>query len=143
MLVSSSSERPLLSPTPMDRAKPPQLGKDLVPKERYFSRDFARLEWDRLGSRTWQMAGRESDIPEPGDYFTMEIGPESVLCIRQHSSEIEARLNRRTKSRTRRAVRVDPVQTDGESRCTALPHRRVRIPLQPGGRSSERPFLPL
>src|SRR5690606_18797192 len=43
--------------------------------------------------RVWLLAGRESDIPEPGDYFTFEIGPESILVIRLPDGRIAARHN--------------------------------------------------
>lgn len=77
----------------MDRAPAPKLGSALIPKERYLSPEFARLEWQRMWTKTWLFAGFENDIPEPGDYFTFEIGPESVLVIRQRSGEIAARYN--------------------------------------------------
>src|SRR5262249_14547823 len=31
--------------------------------------------------------------PEPGDYLTFEIGPESILVVRQHDGTIAARYN--------------------------------------------------
>ncbi|HYC21270.1 MAG TPA: aromatic ring-hydroxylating dioxygenase subunit alpha [Candidatus Bathyarchaeia archaeon] len=79
--------------TPMHKAPDPDLGRDLIPKTRYTSRDFAQLEWEGMWRRVWLLAGRESDIPEPGDYFTFEIGPESILVIRQVSGSIAARYN--------------------------------------------------
>ena len=91
--MSTSTDRPTLPPTPLDRSAPPQLDTLVIPKERYLSPDFARLEWEKMWTRTWTMAGRESDIPESGDYFTLELGTESVLIIRQKSGAIEARFN--------------------------------------------------
>lgn len=64
-----------------------------IPKERYTSREFARLEWERMWTKVWLLAGRASDIPEPGDYFTFEIGDESILVVRQHDGSIGARHN--------------------------------------------------
>ncbi len=69
--------------TPLDRAPAPDLGTDLIPKERYTSTGFARLEWERMWTRTWQLAGFECDLAKPGDYFSYEIGPESILVVRQ------------------------------------------------------------
>ena len=67
--------------TPMERAPVPDLGTGPIPKERYTSAAFAGLEWQRMWTRVWLMAGRESDIPEPGDYFTFEIGQlEHAVC---------------------------------------------------------------
>lgn len=79
--------------TPMTRAPIPALGTEPIPKERYLSEAFAARERDRMWSRVWLMAGRTSDIPNPGDWFTFEIGHESVLVVRQKDGSIAARHN--------------------------------------------------
>jgi phenylpropionate dioxygenase-like ring-hydroxylating dioxygenase large terminal subunit len=61
-----------------------------IPKERYTSRAFAELEWERLWPRVWLLAGRASDAPEPGDYLTFELGRESVLVVRQRDGSLAA-----------------------------------------------------
>lgn len=68
--------------TPMERAPEPDLGFEIIPAERYTSAEFMRLEWERMWTKVWLMAGRESDLTEPGDYLTAEIGPESILVVR-------------------------------------------------------------
>jgi phenylpropionate dioxygenase-like ring-hydroxylating dioxygenase large terminal subunit len=77
----------------MERAPVPALGHERIPKERYTSPDYARREWQQMWQRVWLMAGRESDIPQPGDYLTFEIGTESVLVIRQRDGSLRARHN--------------------------------------------------
>ncbi|MEM7410543.1 MAG: aromatic ring-hydroxylating dioxygenase subunit alpha [Myxococcota bacterium] len=79
--------------TPMERAPDPGLGTAAVPKDRYTSRSFMDLEWERMWSRVWLMAGRVSDLERPGDYFTFEIGPESILIILQPDGSLAARYN--------------------------------------------------
>jgi phenylpropionate dioxygenase-like ring-hydroxylating dioxygenase large terminal subunit len=79
--------------TPMERAPAPNLDYVPIPKERYTSREFAQLEWDRMWTRTWLCAGRESDLSRPGDYLTFEIGPESILVVRQPDGSLAARYN--------------------------------------------------
>ena len=79
--------------TPLDHLPTPDLGSERIPSEKYTSPEYARLEWNRMWSRTWLLAGFASDIPEPGDYFTAEIGSESILVVRQHDDEIAARFN--------------------------------------------------
>ncbi len=64
-----------------------------IPKDRYTSPDFARLEWDHMWTKVWLCAGRASDAPEPGDYFSFEVGPESILVVRQHDGSLAARYN--------------------------------------------------
>jgi phenylpropionate dioxygenase-like ring-hydroxylating dioxygenase large terminal subunit len=82
-----------MAATPMERAPVPDLGTAPIPKERYTSEAFARLEWERMWTKVWLLAGRASDILEPGDYVTFEIGDESVLVIRQPDGSIGARYN--------------------------------------------------
>ena len=77
----------------MDKAPEPGLDYVPIPKERYTSAAFASREWDRMWTRVWLLAGRASDAPNPGDYFTFEIGPESVLVIRQRDGTLAARYN--------------------------------------------------
>lgn len=79
--------------TPMERAPDPKLGTAPIPKLRYTSSAYAALEWERMWTKVWLLAGRASDVPEPGDYFTFEIGPESILVIRQRDGSIAARYN--------------------------------------------------
>jgi phenylpropionate dioxygenase-like ring-hydroxylating dioxygenase large terminal subunit len=64
-----------------------------IPKERYTSPEFAQLEWDHMWTKVWLCAGRGSDAPEPGDYFSFEIGRESILVVRQHDGSLAARYN--------------------------------------------------
>lgn len=61
-----------------------------VPRERYYDRDFFELEKKKLWSRTWQMACRLEEIPEPNDFVEYEICDESVLVIRQQDMSVKA-----------------------------------------------------
>jgi len=80
-------------PTPMERAPAPDLDWVPIPKERYTSAAFAEREWRHMWTKVWLCAGRESDAPSPGDYFTFDIGPESLLVIRQRDGSLAARHN--------------------------------------------------
>ncbi len=73
--------------TPLEKFPEPDLGTARIPKDRYTSPDFARREWERMWTRTWQCAGPLSDLAEPGDYFTYEIGPESILVTRHGTGD--------------------------------------------------------
>ncbi|HVH08109.1 MAG TPA: aromatic ring-hydroxylating dioxygenase subunit alpha, partial [Myxococcota bacterium] len=79
--------------TPLERAPVPDLGHAPIPKERYTSREFAAREWERMWTRVWLLAGRASDLPEPGDYLVYEIGGESILVVRQPDGAIAAFYN--------------------------------------------------
>ena len=73
----------------------PMLVRDdgFVPKERYLSREFLDLEMDRLWPRVWQIACREEEIPQPGDYLEYTIGDQSILVVRSGPDVITAHCN--------------------------------------------------
>ena len=58
------------------------LGSEDISKDRYTEADFAKGEFERLWTRTWQMACREEHIPEAGDYYVYDIGPYSFVVTR-------------------------------------------------------------
>jgi phenylpropionate dioxygenase-like ring-hydroxylating dioxygenase large terminal subunit len=57
-------------------------GTGPIDKTRYFSKEEAELEWERMWTKSWQFAGIAHDIPQVGDYFKIDIGRESVIVIR-------------------------------------------------------------
>ena len=61
-----------------------------VPKARYTSAAFADLELERLWSRVWQVAAREEELAQPGDFVEYTIGDESVLVVRAGDGTIGA-----------------------------------------------------
>jgi phenylpropionate dioxygenase-like ring-hydroxylating dioxygenase large terminal subunit len=63
---------------------------DFVPKNSYLSREFARLERERLWPKVWQVACREEEIPRVGDYVTYDICDESVIVVRTAEDRIQA-----------------------------------------------------
>jgi len=64
-----------------------------VPKERYTSREFVDLEMERLWPRVWQVACREEEIAEVGDYLEYVIGDQSILVVRSAPDTITASYN--------------------------------------------------
>ncbi|WP_242770867.1 aromatic ring-hydroxylating dioxygenase subunit alpha [Sphingopyxis sp. YF1] len=68
-------------------------GTGLVEPQRYFDPAFMRREWSELWTRTWLLAGRVSDIPEPGDFFRFNVGSESFLVVRGTDREIRVMYN--------------------------------------------------
>ena len=63
---------------------------DFVPREHFVSRDFARLENERLWPRVWQVACREEEIPQAGNYETYTVAQQSVTVLRTASGAIKA-----------------------------------------------------
>jgi len=58
------------------------LGTERIDPKRYYSQEEADLEWDKLWTKTWSFAGLTHDIPEVGDYLTVDVGRESFIVIR-------------------------------------------------------------
>src|SRR5439155_1750419 len=64
-----------------------------VPKERYVSRAFLDLEMERLWPRVWQVACREEELADVGDYVDYVIGDQSILVVRAAPDTIKAYFN--------------------------------------------------
>ena len=79
--------------TPHEKADDPDLGTDVIDQHRYTSRAFMRLEWERLWAKVWLVAGRSLDMAKPGDYIATEIGPESIIVVRQADGTVRGFYN--------------------------------------------------
>jgi phenylpropionate dioxygenase-like ring-hydroxylating dioxygenase large terminal subunit len=62
-------------------------GGGIISPERNFDPQIAHEEWEKLWCRVWQLAGLASDIPEVGDYFKYDVGPESFIITRTGPGE--------------------------------------------------------
>jgi benzoate/toluate 1,2-dioxygenase alpha subunit len=67
-----------------------------VSRRVYTDPDIFELEMKRVFGRAWLYVGHESQIPNPGDYFTTEIARQPVIMIRQQDNTIRVLLNRCT-----------------------------------------------
>ncbi|MEL0006009.1 MAG: Rieske 2Fe-2S domain-containing protein, partial [Luminiphilus sp.] len=64
-----------------------------IPGSRYTSRDFMEQEWEGMWTRVWLLLGRESQLPEPGDWQMEPVGREEILMVRQQDHSIKAFYN--------------------------------------------------
>lgn len=69
------------------------LGDEDLTVDRYISRDYARLEMERMWTKVWQMACREEEMPEVGDHVVYDIGDYSILVVRVGEDDIRAYYN--------------------------------------------------
>jgi phenylpropionate dioxygenase-like ring-hydroxylating dioxygenase large terminal subunit len=60
---------------------------------RYTSREFFEKEWEGMWTKVWLLMGRESELPEPGDWQMEPIGPEEILMVRQEDGSVKAFYN--------------------------------------------------
>ncbi len=61
-----------------------------VPVERYVSEGFRDQEFARLWPRVWQIACRDDEVAEPGDYYEYVIGNQSILIVRDQDGKLNA-----------------------------------------------------
>lgn len=61
-----------------------------VPVEQYISEEYFALEAEHVWGRAWQLACREEEIPNTGDYIIYDIVDKSLLVTRTESGEIHA-----------------------------------------------------
>jgi len=61
-----------------------------MPTEPYICEQYARDEKARLWLKVWQMACREEEIPNVGDYYVYEILDQSLIVTRVAEDEIVA-----------------------------------------------------
>lgn len=85
------------------------LGSEDISKDRYIDPEFAKGEFERMWTRTWQVACREEHIPEAGDYYVYDLGPYSFVVVRTEDGGIKAHFN----SCLHRGTKLKPSGTDG------------------------------
>jgi phenylpropionate dioxygenase-like ring-hydroxylating dioxygenase large terminal subunit len=76
-------------------AKQPYIdyGTDRPDPTGLYSAEVARLEWENMWTKVWNLAGLASDIPKVGDYFKYDLGVESFLVVRSAPDRIQAFYN--------------------------------------------------
>ena len=78
-----------------DRKFPdPEFGPGLITDyDHYFDPAQLGREIDALFATKWLIAGRTQDVAEPGQWFTFDIGPESLIISRASDGELRAFYN--------------------------------------------------
>ena len=98
MAYQFKDQTPIVNPdAPPDsqEAKQPYIdnGTDRIDPSRYHSREFMEREWEDLWPKAWLIAGAQTDLREPGDYFTFDVGRESFIVTMQDDSSVKAFYN--------------------------------------------------
>ncbi len=65
-----------------------------VHRDVYTDQDVFELEMQRIFARTWVYVGHASQVKQPGDYITTEIGRVPVLMVRHSDDSIRVLRNR-------------------------------------------------
>lgn len=69
------------------------LRKGLISREIFSSREIFQEELEKVFTRTWLFVGHESQVPNPGDFFTSRMGAESVILTRDRDRKLHVLLN--------------------------------------------------
>ncbi len=62
-------------------------------KERYLSPSYMEREWERVWRSQWLLAGLESDLRRPGDFFVFDLGREQILVSRGRQGRVQGFFN--------------------------------------------------
>jgi len=84
MATKSADIRPLRNPE--------KVGTPLAPWT-YLNPEVLDLEYDAFFLRRWQLAGHRNEVPEPGDYVTVDLGRDSAVVLRGKDGGLRAFLN--------------------------------------------------
>jgi Rieske 2Fe-2S family protein len=64
-----------------------------LPSSAYLSEEIFAREKENIFFHEWICAGREEQIPNPGDYLVLDILGESVLVVRTKEGKLKAHYN--------------------------------------------------
>jgi phenylpropionate dioxygenase-like ring-hydroxylating dioxygenase large terminal subunit len=87
-LLKPAPQRIDVTPQPM-----PALSNRPIDGSRYWSHEFMAREWDGIWTKAWLIGGLASQVAKPGDFFTYEIGRESILVTHGEDGQIRAFYN--------------------------------------------------
>lgn len=64
-----------------------------LPRGMYTSPEIYDLDIEKVFNRNWLWVGHTSQIPNAGDYFLFDYGPESIIVVRDREGEVRAHMN--------------------------------------------------
>src|SRR5438045_8031997 len=74
-----------------------ETGAKTLPREYFVSPEIFADEREKIFSKHWILAGHQSQIAQPGDYFVAEVAGESIIVLgdrrgrsEEHTSELQS-----------------------------------------------------
>jgi len=102
--------------TPDEIAKLVEPGR--IHRRVYTDPDVFELEIERIFGRAWLFVGHTSQVPNPGDYITTELGRQPIVMVRHRDGTVRVLLNRCT----HRGAKVVNERRGNAARLTCLYH---------------------
>jgi phenylpropionate dioxygenase-like ring-hydroxylating dioxygenase large terminal subunit len=81
---------PLLNPGSYTGVRQPLLEAATLPPACYYDAEFYQREIQRIFTIGWVMVGRLDQIPNRGDYFTVDFADLSLIVIRDNEGAARA-----------------------------------------------------
>jgi phenylpropionate dioxygenase-like ring-hydroxylating dioxygenase large terminal subunit len=106
------NERDWLTSKAYASTQRPALAAETLPPFAYTSGDFYRREVERIFLKEWNFMGRADLVPNPGDYFAVELVGVPIIVVRGQDGMVRAFANH---CRHRGSALVD-----GEGNCRAF-----------------------
>ncbi len=73
-----------------ERAARPMEEAQAMPGDFYVNPELHELEMERIFRRDWVYVARADEVPEPGDWFSAEVGGEPVILVRGNDRRLRA-----------------------------------------------------
>ncbi|WP_242054560.1 aromatic ring-hydroxylating dioxygenase subunit alpha [Nostoc sp. FACHB-190] len=80
-------------PSLVDETTSSHQAKVGLPGNYYFSEQIFAYEQQTIWRKTWQFVGRESDLANPGDYLTCQVGDQPMFVIRDNHGKLRTMHN--------------------------------------------------
>ena len=83
----------VLDPSAYDAVRRPLLEAETLPPECYTSETFFRREIETIFMKVWNFIGRTEDIPNPGDYYTVDFAGVPLIIVRDDPGQVRGFVN--------------------------------------------------
>lgn len=77
----------------MSKFPEPNFRDTPITPDRYYSKEWADREWETIWTKTWQIAGVIQQVQKAGDWFTADLGTETIVCVRGEDDVVRAFYN--------------------------------------------------
>ncbi len=88
-----NDRKPELVPEVFKRSSPMPGGPAKISTNRFYKKEYHDLEVEHIWKKCWQMACREDDIPEIGDYYVYTVAHLNYIVVRTGEKKFKAHVN--------------------------------------------------